>query len=103
LGRGALVQTQPSNYTLTMEIVGYGLLAIGFIIMFIYGIQILIMAFQESVLWGIGYLVCAPVPLIFIIMHWQQTKKPFLMSLIGIPFVVVGSFLVPHNFNMPAS
>ena len=83
-----------------MEILGYALLVIGAIISLIFGIQILIMAFQESVLWGIGYLVCAPVPLIFIIMHWQKTKRPFLMSLIGVPFIVVGMLLVPHTMTV---
>jgi len=82
-----------------MEILGYGLFAIGFIISLIFGIQILILAFKESALWGIGCLLCGPVWLIFVIMHWQVTKRPFLMSLLSIPFFVIGSLLVPHTMT----
>jgi hypothetical protein len=82
-----------------MEILGYILYGIGIIISLIYGIQLLIMAFRHSVLWGLGYL-CVPfVALIFIFMHWSETKGPFLKALIGLPFMIAGVLLVgPENF-----
>lgn len=86
-----------------MEYVGYACLAIGLIIALIYGIQLLILAFKESVLWGLGYLFVPFVALIFIFMHWDKTKKPFLMCLLAIPFYVVGFMLVPHTMTYSTS
>jgi len=78
-----------------MEIVGGIILFIGVIIGLIYGIKLLILAFQTSVLWGLGYLFVPFVSLIFIVMHWDKTKSPFLRCLLAIPFYVVGFLLMP--------
>jgi hypothetical protein len=78
-----------------MEIIGIACMGIGVIISLIYGIILLIAAFQESVLWGLGYLFVPFVALVFIFMHWEQTKKPFLMSLLSIPFFLLGVILMP--------
>ena len=76
-----------------MEIVGGVCLLIGTVIALIYGIKLLIMAFKTSILWGIGYILVPFVSLIFIFMHWDETKSPFLRSLIAIPFFIIGSLL----------
>lgn len=47
---------------------------IGFVIALIFGIKLLIIAFKESVLWGIGSLLVPFVSLIFIAMHWDKCK-----------------------------
>ncbi|HSJ01432.1 MAG: hypothetical protein ACAI34_21605 [Verrucomicrobium sp.] len=77
-----------------MFIAGLVLLGIGFLIGLIYGIQLLIQAFQTSVLWGLGFLFVPFVNLIFVIMHWPRAKSPFLKSLISIPFTVGGMALL---------
>jgi hypothetical protein len=73
-----------------MEILGYILLGIGYIIAFIYGIILLIKAFQTHVGWGICYLFVPFAALVFVIKHWEICKKPFLMSLISIPLIAAG-------------
>jgi len=78
-----------------MEILGGALILIGSIISLVFGIIILIKAFQTSVLWGLGYIFIPFVSLIFIIMHWEETKSPFLKSLIAIPLIIIGSILAP--------
>ncbi|MDF3059508.1 MAG: hypothetical protein K0R17_3723 [Rariglobus sp.] len=80
-----------------MEVLSIALVAIGAIIALIFGIQLIIVAFQTSVLWGLGYLFVPFVALIFLIMHWSDAKKPFLRSLIAIPFYVVGIILAPAS------
>ena len=47
------------------------------------GIWFLIVTFQESVGWGLGCLFVPFVSLIFLILHWDVAKKPFLVSLLG--------------------
>ena len=47
------------------------------------GIGFLLAAFQESLLWGLGCLLLSPVSLIFLILHWDEAGKPFLLQLAG--------------------
>ncbi len=80
-----------------MEVIGLICIIIGGIIGLVYGLQILIMAFSESILWGLGYMFIPFVSLIFLVMFWEQTKSPFLKSLLAIPFMIVGVALTPTS------
>lgn len=73
-----------------MEIIAYLLMGVGLIISAIFGIILLIKAFQESVLWGLGYLFVPFVALVFVIKFWDDCKKPFLYSLLGAGIYIVG-------------
>lgn len=70
---------------------------IGGIIAIVFGIQLLILAFRTSILWGLGYLLIPLVSLIFVITHWEETKTPFLRCLLAIPFYLLGVFLMPGH------
>ena len=61
--------------------------------MLVFGIQILIKAFQQSIWWGLGYIFVPFVSLIYIVMFWDDTKKPFLYSLACVPVFVLGMVL----------
>lgn len=78
-----------------MEILGIILFGVGVIICLIYGIALMIKAFQVSILWGLGYLFIPLVSLIFILVHWQIAKDPFLKILTSIPFMLLGMLLLP--------
>jgi hypothetical protein len=80
-----------------MEFLSLTLVAIAIIISLYYGIILIIRAFQVSVWWGLGYLFVPFVSLIFIVVHWQTAKDPFLKSLLAIPFVFLGLFLLPTD------
>ena len=72
------------------------LLIVLVIIMLIFGIILLINAFQKSVWWGLGYLFVPFVGLVFVIMHWEMCKTPFLKMLVGAVIYAVGvGFLMP--------
>jgi hypothetical protein len=48
-------------------------------------VMVIIEAFGESLLWGLGCLLLpGPVTLLFIATHWSQTKKAFVLLVIGI-------------------
>ena len=74
-----------------------GLGAIAYIAAFIFGIQVLILAFKEHVLWGFAYLFIPFAALVYVIKYWSDTKAPFLRGLvcgiIGIVLVVSGTLL----------
>ena len=66
------------------------LVIIGYLVMAVGGIMLLIAAFQESVLWGIGCLLVPFVALFFVITHWDTAKNGFLIQMAGLAIVVVG-------------
>ncbi len=77
-----------------METLAGIILFVGFVIILFYGIRILIIAFRKSFLWGLGCLLVPFVDLIFVILHWDETRSPFLKCLLGLPFLIVGLWLL---------
>ena len=59
------------------------LLIIGLALAVIGGIWLLVVAFKTSILWGLGSLLVPFVSLVFVVMHWQASKNPFLLQLAG--------------------
>ena len=80
-----------------MEALSLILTVIAAIIAVIYGVTLIIKAFQVSVWWGLGYMFVPFVALIFIVMHWQVAKEPFVKSLIAIPLMILGIALAPES------
>jgi hypothetical protein len=75
----------------------FALLIVGGILSIVGGIWLLVVAFKESVWWGLGSFFIPFVGLVFAIMHWQVAKKPFLISLAGAVLLVVVSMKAPHD------
>ncbi|MGE9289683.1 MAG: hypothetical protein ACQKBT_01755, partial [Puniceicoccales bacterium] len=82
----------------TMAFIGTTLIIIGAIISLVFGLILLVKAFQTSILWGLGYFFIPLVSLIFIIVHWDEAKDPFLKGLLAIPFIVIGLLLLPEQY-----
>ncbi|WDE96611.1 hypothetical protein PQO03_01340 [Lentisphaera profundi] len=78
-----------------MEALATVCLVIGMIIALVFGIILLMKAFKESLLWGLGYIFVPFVSLFFVIMHWEEAKSSFLKGLIAVPFYALGIFLMP--------
>jgi hypothetical protein len=47
------------------------------------GLWLLVVAFTESILWGLASLFIPFVILIFALTHWERSQKPFLIYLAG--------------------
>jgi hypothetical protein len=69
------------------------LLLLGWLVSIVGGIMLLVVAFKESILWGLGCIFIPFVALIFIVMHWEQSKKPFFIELAGAVLVIIGIIL----------
>lgn len=78
-----------------MGIIGIALFFIALIICLIYGIKLIIIAFQESTAWGLMYLFVPFANLYFVFTRWEKTKSPFLKTLIAIPLLIIGAMLMP--------
>ena len=74
-----------------MEVIGFILMAVGMLVALIGGTWFFVVAFRESVLWGLGCIFVPFVSLIFLIMHWDEAGKPFLIKLAGIVPMVAGA------------
>jgi len=65
-----------------MEFLGNLLVVVGLIGSLIGTLWILIVAFQESVTWGLGCILLPfPLALAFVCLHWDKAGKPFLVQL----------------------
>lgn len=73
-----------------MEALGGVLFIVGAILSGIGGLWLLVVAFQESVLWGLACWFIPFVALYFVATHWEETKTPFLMNLGGVLVAIVG-------------
>ena len=71
------------------------LLIVGAVIALVGGVWILIKAFRESIIWGIGSLLFWPVQIVFVLMHWDDTKKPFFISVAGGVLMLVAFSQMP--------
>jgi uncharacterized membrane protein len=63
---------------------------IGLLVAAVGGIWLAVVAFQESILWGLGCLLVPIVGLVFVLTHWDTAKIPFLVQVAGIILYVVG-------------
>ncbi|MEQ1858937.1 MAG: hypothetical protein ABMA13_03275 [Chthoniobacteraceae bacterium] len=78
-----------------MDILAITLIALGAITAAVGGIMLLIAAFRESVLWGLAYLLLPLAGLVFIVMHWDKSRRGFLLNLAGVCVVIAGFFSSP--------
>ncbi len=69
----------------------HALAIIGIALVFVGGIGLLIAAFKESILWGLGCLFFSPVALVFLILHWREAKNPFFLQLAGVAVIFLGT------------
>lgn len=54
-----------------------------YLTLLVYGIRILIIAFQRSLWWGLGCLFLFPICIAFLFAAWDDVKTPFLRSLMA--------------------
>jgi hypothetical protein len=67
------------------------LIVLGLIALLVGWVWLLVAAFVESVLWGIGTLLFSPIGLIFGILHWPEYKVPMLLYVGGAICYFIGS------------
>ena len=72
------------------SVVGLLLAVVAYGVIVVCGIMILVAAFRTSVLWGLASMFIPFASFIFVVTHWAETKKPFLLTwLVGFPLLIV--------------
>ena len=66
------------------------LLAGGGLMALVGWIWIMITAFSESVLWGVGILLLGPLGLVYGFLRWDELKVPTILYAAGIVIYVIG-------------
>jgi len=80
-----------------MGMVGMALALLAGLAMFVFSVQILIMAFKTSIGWGLASLFIPFAVLVFVIKHWDEAKTPFLRSLACLPVYLIGMGLFMYG------
>lgn len=74
-----------------MGTVGFGIFALGFLVVFVAHLWLLVVAFKKSILAGLLVLF---IPLwgsiLFVCLNWERAKKPFLAYMSGFACFIVG-------------
>jgi hypothetical protein len=69
------------------------LILVGAAVMLIGGIWLLVIMFQTSLPWGIIGILIPVTSLIFVAMHWEESRRPFLIQVAGVILYVAGMSL----------
>ena len=71
-------------------------LSIAAIAMIIGGLMMIVAAFREHILWGLGYLFVPFVSLIFIVRYWKEARVGFVVSTLGLVIFAGTLFAAPE-------
>lgn len=76
-----------------MEALGALITGIGYVGAFICGLFLLIIMFQESIVWGLAAIFIPLAALLFVIMNWGETKLLFFGNLLFGVMIIGGKLL----------
>lgn len=68
------------------------MIILGLVVCVIGGIGTLIAAFTTSVWWGVGCLLFSPLSLLFLVLHWDVARNPFLLQMAGLGLMLLGGW-----------
>lgn len=66
------------------------LFLLGLLVALAGGVWFLVVAFKEHILWGLGSLLVPFVSLVFLIMHFGKSWRPFVVQVLGILIMIPG-------------
>jgi hypothetical protein len=78
----------------TYPIAGIPLLFMGMVVALAAGISFLVAAFRVNLWWGLGCIFLSPVSPVFLVLHWNVAKRPFVASLLGLGAALVGYYVL---------
>lgn len=77
-----------------LSVIAFILMAVGGIAVLAGFIWFVVVAFRESLWWGIGCLVCGPVALFFLVRNWSDTWRPWVVQLGGSAVFYTGVLII---------
>lgn len=78
-----------------LDIVALLVIGAGYLTMLVASIIFLVIAFRTSFVWGLLCLFLPPSGLIFLLVHWNESRVAFLINLAGVGVCVLGVLISP--------
>jgi hypothetical protein len=82
-----------------LPIISTTFIIVGSIVHLVGGFWFIIVSFRTSIWWGLCCLFIPLGELMFLIVYWKDTSKPFGVSLLGIAILVGAIFIAPEVFQ----
>lgn len=76
-----------------MELVGNLLIIVGIIAILIGGVWFLIEEFRSGILWLLACIFIPFVSLLWLVTHWEEGKRPFVISTLGAICCIIGAHM----------
>ena len=68
-------------------------LYVGYVLCFMGGLWIIVLAWQKGILWGLGCLFFPLLQLVYVALNWKESKSAFFLLLAGFAaFFISGAF-----------
>ena len=80
-----------------MVVLGYTLLILGFLIGVVGEVMFLKIAYRRSLCWFFGCLIVPFVSLIFLLLNFKETAKPFGIAVVGFVLCCLGGRLAGYE------
>lgn len=86
-----------------LTILGTITIWLGLAMLLLGSLTFLVVAFRESILWGLAVLFVSPCGLIFLILHWDRAKSSFFLQLCALAIIMFGAFALHADLPWPLS
>lgn len=77
------------------------LILLAIAVLIVANIWMIVAGFRVSVLWGLLNLFLSPAQLVFLFVHWDEARKPFFCSLVGLLLLIPAVVLNIDQFTSP--
>ena len=67
---------------------------LGYALCFFGGLWIVVLAWQDGILWGIGCFLFPPLQFVYVALNWKKSKSAFFLLLAGFAALVVSSVIL---------
>ena len=75
------------------------MILVGFVLFLVGGIMFLVAAFRESIWWGLACMFLPFVSFFYLIVHWPEARKPFLIQLLAFVMIIAGIIINPQMIH----
>ena len=71
--------------------IGWVLLILGYVLAFLGSVWIVTLGWQRNILWGVICFLVPVIQLVYVAVHWKESKEAFFLLAAGFGLVVLGA------------
>ena len=73
--------------------IGWVLLILGYVLAFLGSLWIIILGWQRKILWGVICFLVPAVQLVYVAVHWKESKEAFYLLVAGLVLVILAALM----------